>query len=153
MWSALQLEQLVEVAQWAPNHRLTLPWRFYVMGQRAISRLDAFLRVDPAFAEMRAEASAQPSCSKPQERLATAGALILTTWVQAEEPRIDREEHAATCAAIQNILLGAHALGLGGYWSTAWALVCPATMRWCGADPEREAAAGCVARVRLAIRN
>ncbi len=139
-----QLEELVGVAQWAPNHRLTLPWRFYVMGKPSIARLDAFLRVDPAFAEMRSEAAGAAKLQKLQDRLATAGALILTTWVQDDDPRLDREDHAATSAAIQNILLGAHAMGLGGYWSTAWALVCPATMRWCGADPDREAAAGCV---------
>ena len=33
------LEELLELADWAPNHHLTVPWRFRVVGPRALARL------------------------------------------------------------------------------------------------------------------
>src|SRR5436190_11148725 len=33
------LDALFELARWAPNHHLTNPWRFRVVGPRALERL------------------------------------------------------------------------------------------------------------------
>ncbi|MGA2925277.1 MAG: nitroreductase family protein, partial [Solirubrobacteraceae bacterium] len=33
------LDQLLDLARWAPNHHLTNPWRFRVLGPRALQRL------------------------------------------------------------------------------------------------------------------
>ena len=33
------LEELLELARWAPNHNLTNPWRFRVLGPRSLARL------------------------------------------------------------------------------------------------------------------
>ncbi len=139
-----QLQALLELTRWAPTHRLTEPWRFAVLEQPAIARLIAFLRVDPAFAQLRSDARSVGKLEKLLERLPSAGALVLATWVRAEDPRIDHEEHAAASAAVQNLLLGVEAAGLAGYWSTTEVLVAPATLHWCGADPEREGALGCI---------
>jgi nitroreductase len=140
------LEQALELARWAPTHRMTEPWRFYVLEQPAIARLAAFLRLDPAFAPSteKPNEKATAKLAKLLERLPNAGALIQATWVRAGEPAIDLEEHAAAAAAVENLLLGLSALGLGGYWSTSAPLVHPATLRWCGVDLEREASLGCV---------
>jgi nitroreductase len=140
-----RLEQALELARWAPTHRLNEPWRFHVLEQPAIARLAAFLRVDPAFAPSEPpNEKATAKLSKLLERLPTAGALIQATWTRATDPRIDLEEHSAAAAAVEHLLLGLAALGLGGYWSTSAPLVHPATLRWCGVDLEREASLGCI---------
>ena len=35
------LDELFELARWAPNHKLTNPWRFRVLGPAALERLKA----------------------------------------------------------------------------------------------------------------
>ena len=34
-----EVESLLEIARWAPNHHLTNPWRFRVVGPLALERL------------------------------------------------------------------------------------------------------------------
>lgn len=138
------LDRLLTLALWAPNHRLHQPWRFAVLDRAAITRLSDFLRGEPAIAAWPDPAKAQAKLSKLFERLPQAGALIQVTWVRDADPAIDLEDHAATAAAVEHILLGAAAAGLAGYWSTTAALAHPATLRWCGFDPARETHLGCL---------
>jgi nitroreductase len=138
-----QLVTALELARWAPTHKLREPWRFTVLEQPGIQRLIAFLRIDPAFAVHRVA----PAVAKFEQllaRLPQAGALISVTWVRQEVPGIDAEDHAATAAAIQNLLLALHDLGLGAYWSTGAPFMHLATVRWLEIDPEREGALGTI---------
>jgi len=130
------LTQLLELARWAPNHRLSNPWRFAVLDQNAIARLGTFIHNEPDIAAYPDPAKAQAKLGKLLSRLPTLGALIQVCWVRANDPAIDLEDHAAAAAAVQNILLGANAMGLGSFWSTAPALGHPATLRWCGFNPD-----------------
>jgi nitroreductase len=138
------VERLLDGARWAPNHRLTEPWRFYALDQAATARLIAFLRASPAITSVPDAAKAEAKLAKLIGRLPKAGALILVTWVRAADAAIDLEDHAAAAAAVQNLLLAATAMGLASFWSTSAALVHPLTLRWCGADPAREGVVGCV---------
>jgi nitroreductase len=138
------LDALLEAACWAPTHRLTQPWRFAVLDQAAIARLAAFLTATPAIAAVPDPQKGAAKLAKLLDRLPTVGALILVTWVRDADPAIDLEEHAAASAAVQNMLLAATALGLGGFWSTNPALTHPATTRWCGANPDQEGILGAI---------
>jgi nitroreductase len=94
------LDELFELARWAPNHHLTNPWRFRVIGPRALAALQA----------------AEPESAAKLERAPT---LVAVSAVQTgEDPVADEEDLAATAAAALIVLLGAHARGLGGYWRT-----------------------------------
>ncbi|MBI3968919.1 MAG: nitroreductase [Chloroflexi bacterium] len=111
--------ELLELAVWAPNHHLTEPWRFYVVdGSTTRTRLAnigaALFRGDrtltPADAERRAVELAQVILSVPT--------LVLVTCVRDRDREIDLENYAATCCAVQNLLLAATAAGLGSFWNT-----------------------------------
>ena len=134
------LTTLLEAAAWAPTHRMTQPWRFYVLDQLAIARLETFLVATPAIAAVPDPQKGAAKLAKLRERLPTIGAMIQVTWVRAADPAIDLEDHAAASAAVENLLLAATALGLGSFWSTNPALSHPETYRWCGADPTKEGA-------------
>ena len=138
------LTHLLDLARWAPTHRLTQPWRFAVLDQAAIARLGDFLRGEPAIAAVPDPAKGAAKIAKLLERLPSLGALIQVTWVRDADPAIDHEEHAAASAAVQNLLLGATALGLGSFWSTNPALGHPQTQRWCGSDPATEGFLGAI---------
>jgi len=109
------LEDLFELARWAPNHHLTNPWRFRVLGPRALGAL---------------KAAAGPEAAAKLDRAPT---LIAASVVQAgEDPLTDEEDRCAAACATFILLLGAHARGIGGYWRT------PAVLR----TPEGRAAVG-----------
>jgi nitroreductase len=95
------LEELFELARWAPNHHLTNPWRFRVLGPRALEALKAAAGLEAA------------------PKLDRAPTLVTASVVQAgEDPVTDEEDLAAAAVASYIVLLGAHARGLGGYWRT-----------------------------------
>jgi nitroreductase len=97
------LLELFELARWAPNHHLTDPWRFRVLGPAA---REALKRV--------AEEAKAGSGSK----LDRAPTLIAVSVKQTGDEAQDHEDVLATAAAAYIVLLGAHARGLAGYWRT-----------------------------------
>jgi nitroreductase len=107
---AAVLEQLFELASWAPNHHLTNPWRFRVLGERTRERL------------MRVAEAEQPGSAVKLQRAPT---LVAVTAEQRGDPGEDREDLLATAVAAYLVLLGAHARGLAGYWRTVPLLADP----------------------------
>jgi len=94
------LRELVELARYAPNHKLTNPWRFRVLGPETRRRID----------ELVGEKEAQ--------KLGRAPTLVLATAVRSEDPALAEEDVLATGCAVYAILLGATARGLASYWRT-----------------------------------
>ena len=103
------LEALFELARWAPNHHLTNPWRFRVLGPQALARLKA--AVD------------DPVAAAKFDRTPT---LIVVSSTQTGDPVGDEEDMLATGTAAYLVLLAAHGRGLGGYWRTPDILRTPA---------------------------
>ncbi|HSZ13851.1 MAG TPA: nitroreductase [Solirubrobacteraceae bacterium] len=97
------LDELFELASWAPNHHLTSPWRFRVLGERTRARL------------MELAETAQPGSAVKLQRAPT---LVAITAHQSGDQAQDREDLLATAVAAYLVLLGAHARGLAGYWRT-----------------------------------
>jgi nitroreductase len=108
------IDELLELARWAPNHNLTNPWRFRVVGPQALERLK--------------EAAGPENATK----LDRAPTLIVASALQCDDPVQDEEDFAAAAAAVYIVLLAAHARGIAGYWRT------PAVLR----TPEGRAAVG-----------
>jgi nitroreductase len=95
------LDELFELARWAPNHKLTNPWRFRVLGPGALERLKAAVD-DPIAAA----------------KLDRAPTLVLVSATQSGDPLMDEEDVLATATAAYVVLLAAHGRGLAGYWRT-----------------------------------
>jgi len=94
------LDELLELARWAPNHHLTAPWRFRVVGPQSLQRL---------------KDAAGPEAAPKLDRCPT---LIVASCVLSGDPEQDEEDLHATAVACYIVLLGAHARGLAGYWRT-----------------------------------
>lgn len=124
------VEGLVEAACWAPNHRLTQPWRFAAIDQAGIGRLVTLLQAPPVSATV--EARKLPAIC---ERLVRCAALIQVTFLQRGSAEQRLEDRDATAAALQNLLLAAHGQGLGAFWSTSPLMAHPAVLQWFGSDP------------------
>ena len=102
------LDELLELARWAPNHHLTQPWRFRVLGPHSLERLK--------------EAAGPAEAPKLDRAPTLVVASVVLTGAQTE----DEEDLCATAAAIYAVLLGAHARGLASYWRTPAVLRVPA---------------------------
>jgi nitroreductase len=106
------IRTLLDAAVLAPNHKLTQPWGFIVLGPRARRRygeIKAHLRVreetDPVVAEeKRAKIAAE---------IAAVPAVVVVTQRVEGEPNRRREDYAAIFMAIENMLLAATSMGLG----------------------------------------
>src|SRR3954463_3410876 len=76
------LDELFELARWAPNHNLTNPWRFRVVGPLALERL---------------KRAAGPEAAPKLDRAPT---LVVCTCALSGDPIQDEEDlHAVACAA------------------------------------------------------
>jgi nitroreductase len=109
------LAEILELARWAPNHHLTNPWRFRVLGPGALDRL---------------KVAAGPEAAAKLDRAPT---LVAVSAVQSgDDPVADEEDLLAAGCAAYAVLLAAHGRGLATYWRT------PAVLR----TPEGRAALG-----------
>lgn len=128
------LAEILEDAQWAPTHGLTQPWRFHVFAGAARGRLgdalqDIYDAETPAAArngDKRAKLGANP-------RLAPV-CIAVAARVEPGGKIPEIEEIAATSCAVQNLMLSAHAKGLGTFWSTPPAAMSGAFARRLGLD-------------------
>jgi nitroreductase len=94
------LDELLELARWAPNHHLTNPWRFRVVGPEALARL---------------KDAAGPEAAAKLDRAPTL--VVCSSMLSGDEICDEEDLHATACAAYI-VLLAAHARGLVGYWRT-----------------------------------
>jgi len=94
------LDELFELARWAPNHNLTIPWRFRVVGPNALERLKEV---------------AGPEAATKLDRAPT---LVVCSCALGDDDVQNEEDLHAAGVAAYIVLLGAHARGLAGYWRT-----------------------------------
>jgi len=94
------LVELLRLASLAPNHHLTQPWRFRVLGPDALARL---------------KEAAGPAEALKLERAPT---LVVVSAVLTGDLVQDEEDVCATAAATMLVLLGATERGLASYWRT-----------------------------------
>ena len=128
------IERLIEAATWAPNHHLTEPWRFFVLTGDARRELgEVMARALNGEPETDAERTAFAlAAAKPLR----APVLIAVAVEPASGSHVyEVEEISAGAAAVQNLLLAAHALGLGAMWRTGEAAYHPAVKAFFGLGP------------------
>ena len=94
------LLELLALARLAPNHHLTQPWRFRVLGPEALSRL---------------KDAAGPA---EEAKLDRAPTLVVVSAVLSGDVVQDEEDVCATAAATMLVLLGATDRSLASYWRT-----------------------------------
>src|ERR1700735_4201338 len=102
------LDELLELARWAPNHHLTNPWRFRVLGPESLERL---------------KQAAGPEAASKLDRAPTL--IAATSVISPDDPERDEEDLCATAGATSAVLPAAHGRGLAGYWRTPGVLRTP----------------------------
>lgn len=121
------VEQLCELAQWAPNHKRTWPWRFALFTGPARSRLGEAFVADMVDRDFGDESKRAKTLTKYTR---TPAVLIVGAAADANASRHD-ENRDSVAAGIQNVMLAATTLGLATYWGTAPLIDSPRVLELC----------------------
>jgi nitroreductase len=133
------ITEAVEAATWAPNHHVTEPWHFYLLGRGAI---DACLGLVKAICtEKKGDAKAGEHKAKSWSE--KPGWILITCRTSADELR-QQEDYAACCAATQNLMLYLWKAGVGSKWTTGDITRDARFFEIIGIDPDEEFVVGLV---------
>ena len=116
-----KIERMLGAAVCAPNHRLTEPWRFFVLEKGGTTRvsvadlvydwtIDNAVNPNPATRKRSAESVREDILNTP--------VLIYVYSISGLNEEVTTENYAATCCAVQNFCLAAYAEGIAVGWST-----------------------------------
>lgn len=102
----------IELARWAPNHHLTEPWHFYLLGEQKIA----------ASAELIGEIVTERKNAElgefKQKSAAVIPGWLLLTCKKSDDELLQREDYAACCCAAQNLSLYLSEAGIAVKWTT-----------------------------------
>ena len=110
---AASIRELLELAVQAPNHHLTAPWRFWVVGSETVKQLTA---------------------ATGDRKLGRSASAVVVGFTPDDDPEVAREDEAACAAAIQTFMLAATARGLATFWRTPGVMRRPAFGETLGAS-------------------
>lgn len=132
----VQIWQLLELADWAPNHGHTEPWRFKVYTDVALEEFGK-IHAELYWTHMPEEKRQQAKYDKLILSAQRASHLLVIVMKRGENEKIpDQEEFAAVAAATENILLGAASLEIAAIWSTGGMAYHPALKEYLALEPD-----------------
>lgn len=124
------VRKALDAGRFAPNHKLTEPWRFTVIGEET-RRIVEEGWADFATSRLSADATSERRDEARRaslEKVRGKPAIVIVTQTLDPDPVRREEDYAAVAAAIQNIQLAAWAMGLGCQWSTSAATRAPVVL-------------------------
>lgn len=126
------IERIIEAATWAPNHRLTEPWRFAVL---AGAGRDAM--ADGVQTWLESTDATEGAIRSARNKVLRAPVILIVAQVsRPEDPVRDLEDYAACMCAIENLLLEAHAEGLAVHFSTDRTMLGDGPKAYLGLQPD-----------------
>jgi nitroreductase len=129
------IKKLLDAAVQAPNHYKVRPWRFVVLTGDGLNRLGNVMAASQRERYPEFPVEAFDKC----RTLPLRAPVVIAVGVDkpGEAKVLEIENVAAAAAAIQNLLLAAHAMGLGAKWRTGeWARD-PMVKEFLGFEPDQ----------------
>lgn len=102
----------IDLARWAPNHRLTEPWRFYLLSE------DIKRQIVELNTRLVTKASGGEAGRAKRERWSRIPGWLVVTCARSSDELRQREDFAACCCAVQNLFLYMWSQGVGMKWTT-----------------------------------
>lgn len=132
------IREAIEVARWAPNHHLTEPWHFYLLGPEKIAACVDLIRtiVSETKNDEIAEFKARSAAAVP--------GWLLVTCRKSDDELLQREDYASCCCAIQNLMLYLAEAGVACKWTTGLVTRDTRLFELLGIDPKQEFVVGLI---------
>lgn len=108
-----KLTAAIDLAKWAPNHYLTQPWHFCLLGKETTN---AMIDLN---SQLIRETQGEDAAKAKQRRWREVPKWFVVSCVKSEDSSRQQEDYAACCCAIQNLSLVLWNQGIGIKWSTA----------------------------------
>jgi len=106
------IRDAIEVARWAPNHKLTEPWHFYILGAATSSKVKNLMT------EIKSAGQSENVRAGVSKRLDAIPGWLVVTCPVSDDPIRQMEDYAACSCAIQNLMLCLWDSGIGVKWTT-----------------------------------
>ena len=106
------IKQAINAARWAPNHYLTEPWHFYLLGRESIKS------VINLNTELVREKSGDAVANSKHDRWSKIPGWLVLTCDKSSDPVRSQEDYAACCCAVQNFMLYLWSKDIGVKWTT-----------------------------------
>jgi len=106
------VREAIEAATWAPNHHVTEPWHFYLLGSDTVERC-----LDLCFDIVAANKGEEAAAFKREQWSGKPGWLVVTCS-RSDDELLQQEDYAACAAALQNFMLYLWKAGVGSKWTT-----------------------------------
>lgn len=107
-----KLKEAIDLARWAPNHHLTEPWHFYLLGAESVSDM---LKLN---IEITRQSKGDEIAEKKARQWFAVPGWFLVTCARSDDPVRSREDYAACCCAVQNLLLALWNESVGVKWTS-----------------------------------
>ena len=130
------VREAIEAATWAPNHHVTEPWHFYLLGKEAIEQCLNLCR-DIVTANKGPDAA-----EFKREQWSEKPGWLVVTCRRSDDDLRQREDYAACAAAIQNFMLYLWKAGVGSKWTTGDITRDPRFFDIIGSDADEEFVVG-----------
>lgn len=102
----------IDLARWAPNHLLTEPWHFYLLGPETV---DAIARLN---ADLVTQSKGPKAGRAKLDRWRAIPGWMVVTCENSDDPVRTREDYAACCCTIHSFSLYLWSQGIGVKWTT-----------------------------------
>ncbi len=132
------VREAIELARWAPNHHLTEPWHFYVLGEEKKAASVELIRTI-----VTENKNAEMGDHKAKSAAAIPGWLVVTC-TKSDDELCEREDYAACCCAVQNILLYLSEAGVASKWTTGLITRDQRFFELLGVDAQKEFVVGLI---------
>ncbi len=132
------VREAIELATWAPNHHVTEPWKFYLLGKESINACIDLVRdiVTEKADAKKGEFKARSWAEKP--------GWVVITCRKSDDELLQREDYAACSAATQNFMLYLWKAGVGSKWTSGDITRDPRFLDIIGIDPDKEFVVGLI---------
>ena len=106
------VKEAIEMATWAPNHHVSEPWHFYLLGKQAVAKcLDLCC-------EIVTDKKGEKAGAFKRERWSEKPGWLVVTCNKSADELMQQEDYAACSAAVQNFMLYLWKAGVGCKWTT-----------------------------------
>jgi nitroreductase len=106
------VQEAIETAIWAPNHHVTEPWKFYLLGEAAKQGCLDLCR------DIVTAKKGKKAADFKRESWSQKPGWLVVSCRRSEDEQLQREDYAACCAAVQNLTLYLWKAGVGSKWTT-----------------------------------